>query len=320
MQALNNNTPDCQKTVAGPVEFLGVGLHSGVDITMTLTPAKAGTGIVFVRTDITDKNNEVACRWDNVTDTMLSTKITNDADVSVSTVEHVMAALFACEIDNVRIDINGPEVPILDGSSDQFISAIEKVGVQEQALPRTSIQILKEITVKLDEDCWITLSPSTSFRVDCDFHFRKFATLDSQHYSYDGSTESFRQHIARARTFGYLSEVEKLRSMGLAKGGSLENAVVIDGDKVLNEDGLRFDDECVRHKILDTVGDLYMAGAPIQGYVRGSQTGHGIHNKLLRALFADKSAWRYTTHEYQCLAQHPYLMVNPMKRESIAFG
>lgn len=283
---------ESQKTIRAPVTCQGVGVHSGQKIAMTLKPAPVGTGIVFIRTDQSDKQNSIPARWDYVVDTMLCTKIGNHQGVTVSTIEHIMAALYACEIDNLIIELDGPEVPIMDGSSEPFVDLIETVGFSEQNALRGVIKVLKTITVERGTSI-VSLSPAGTFSASCQFNFNGRAKLATQFYEFDGSPASFKRDIIRARTFGFRQEVEHLWSLGLAKGGSLENAVVIDQDQILNPEGLRYDDECVRHKVLDALGDLYLAGAPIEGHFKGIQCGHHMQNMLLKALFADPQAWSF---------------------------
>jgi len=285
-----SHSPERQKTICAPVTCQGVGVHSGQQITMTLKPASVGTGVVFIRTDQSELQNIIPARWDYVVDTMLCTKIGNSHGVTVSTIEHIMAALYACEIDNLTIELDGPEVPIMDGSAEPFVDLIETVGVSQQDALRGVIKILKTVTVKRGKSV-VSLSPAGTFSVSCQFNFDERAKLAAQFYEFDGSPASFKQDIIRARTFGFRQEVEHLWSLGLAKGGSLENAVVIDQDHILNPEGFRYPDECVRHKILDALGDLYLAGAPIEGHFKGVQCGHHMQNMLLNALFADPLAW-----------------------------
>jgi UDP-3-O-[3-hydroxymyristoyl] N-acetylglucosamine deacetylase len=202
-----------------------------------------------------------------------------------------MAALSACQIDNAVIEVNGPEVPVMDGSAAPFVFLVECAGTVEQDRPRRYIRVLKPISIGDDEKS-VSIVPSNSFTVDFDIDFES-AAVSRQSYSICMSGENFKNEVSRARTFGFLHEVEALRAAGLAKGGSLENAVVVSGDKIINEDGLRYDDEFVRHKVLDAVGDLYLAGGGLLGHFQGVCSGHEATNKLLRALFADKDAWCY---------------------------
>lgn len=282
----------CQKTLASVVSFVGIGTHSAQHITMTIHPAEADTGIVFARTDMPGAPI-IPARWDHVSDTMLCTKISNEEGASVATIEHVMAALYACGIDNAYIEIDGAEVPIMDGSSQIFIDQLMKAGIERLEAPRRKIQILKPIIVRESSDRWVSISPHADFFIDIEHHFAGRVDFPTERFTGVLTPNLFREEIAAARTFGFVEDVVKLRSMGLAQGSSLDNAVAIQDGKVLNPEGLRFKDEFVRHKILDAIGDLYTAGAQIQGSIRGTRTGHGMMNQLLRALFSNPSNWRY---------------------------
>lgn len=278
-----------QKTLKRAIPCRGVGLHSGKPITMRLCPAPVNHGIVFRRTDVTDRNPVIAARYDNVVDTKLCTVIANEDDVRVGTVEHLMAAFAGCEIDNALVEIDGPEVAIMDGSSEPFVFLIDCAGIAEQDAPRRAIEIRKPVTVDMDGKR-VTLSPADSYAIDFEIDFASKA-IGQASLGVELVNGTFRHEIAQARTFGFLHEVEYLQANGLARGGSLDNAVVVDGDTVLNEGGLRFKDEFVRHKVLDCVGDLYLAGAPLIGHVDAVKAGHQINNAALRALFADPSAY-----------------------------
>ncbi|WPZ32152.1 UDP-3-O-acyl-N-acetylglucosamine deacetylase [Thalassobaculum sp. OXR-137] len=278
-----------QKTLKRAIPCRGVGLHSGTQITMRLCPAPINHGIVFHRTDIQDRNPFIAARYDNVVDTRLCTVIANEDDVRVGTVEHLMAAFAGCEIDNALVEIDGSEVAIMDGSSEPFVFLIDCAGIAEQDAPRRAIEIRKPVTVDMDGKR-VTLSPADSYAIDFEIDFDSKA-IGHASLGVEMVNGTFRHEIAQARTFGFLHEVEYLQANGLARGGSLDNAVVIDGDTVLNEGGLRFKDEFVRHKVLDCVGDLYLAGAPLIGHVDAVKAGHQINNAALRALFADPSAY-----------------------------
>ncbi|MBI3452375.1 MAG: UDP-3-O-acyl-N-acetylglucosamine deacetylase [Rhodospirillales bacterium] len=280
-----------QKTLKTSIGCTGTGLHSGARVDMTLHPAEPGHGIVFRRTDIAGGGSLIAADWRHVVDTRMCTTLGTEAGVRVSTVEHLMAALWGAEIDNALIDISGAEVPVMDGSAAPFVFLIECAGVVEQAAPRRAIEILRRIVVE-DEERSVSLTPGAGFSVDFQIDFDN-AAVAQQDYFAALAPGAFKVDIARARTFGFEHEVAHLRAAGLARGGSLDNAVVISGDRILNHDGLRYDDEFVRHKILDCVGDLYLAGGPILGHVRGVRSGHRHNNALLRALFARQDAWRH---------------------------
>ncbi len=278
-----------QRTLKTSINCSGVALHSGSKVSMTLFPADADTGIVFKRTDIAGHGAEIPARWDHVVDTRMCTTLGNKDGVTIGTVEHLMAALSGCGIDNARIELNGPEVPIMDGSAQPFVFLVDCAGVVEQDAPRRVIRILKPVSL---DDGSARLTPGTHLSLDFEIDFDN-DMVSKQSLSIGVVNGSFAKELARARTFGFLHEVEALRNAGLAKGGSLDNAIVVSGDSVLNEGGLRYDDEFVRHKVLDAIGDLYLSGAPIIGNFQGVCSGHAANNALLHALFADPDAWEY---------------------------
>ena len=280
-----------QTTLAYPIHCSGIGLHSGKTVSMVLKPAPVHHGIVFNRTDLSHSKSQIEAKWYNVTNTQMNTTLDNGKGGVVQTVEHLMAALSAIGIDNLMIDIDNMEVPVMDGSAAPFLQSIEKVGLIALDAQRQALKILKKVKIQ-EGDKIAILSPSDDFVISMDIDFESEAIGD-QHFSHILSFESFKSEIASARTFGFEDDIEALRSIGLAKGGSLDNAVVIsrDGHHVLNHEGLRYDDEFVRHKILDAVGDLSLVGHPLIGHFKGYKTGHDLNNKLLRALFADKTAW-----------------------------
>lgn len=280
-----------QKTVAQDIQIDGVGLHSGAAVRLVIKPAPADHGLIFHRVDVDESKKIVHARWDQVTDTRLCTLLENEYGVSVGTVEHLMAALCALGIDNAVMELNGPEVPILDGSSAQFMDHIIKGGIDVLEAPRRTIRVLKEIRVEQDGKIAV-LSPSTvpTYKGMIDFDH---PDIGQQSYEIQLVNGNFAHELSEARTFGFEREVEQLRAMGLARGGSLENAIVLGEDKVLNPDGLRFKDEFIRHKLLDAVGDLYLAGAPLQAAYYGEKAGHAMNNAVLHALFADETAWDY---------------------------
>ncbi len=278
-----------QRTLRNPIGCVGVGLHTGAKVSLTLRPAEADSGIRFQRTD-RPGSAPIPARYDLVCDTTMCTALGQADGVIVGTVEHLMAALAACGIDNALIEVSGPEIPIMDGSAKPFVFLIECAGVVEQARPRRWIEVLKPVTVTaLGKSA--RLEPAAGFELDCAIEF-DHPVIRNQAISCSFTAERFKHDFAAARTFGFAERVEELWSRGLALGGSLKNAIVVSQDRVLNEEGLRFEDEFVRHKLLDAVGDLYLAGAPLIGRFVGRCTGHNLHNKLLRALFADVSAWR----------------------------
>lgn len=280
-----------QYTVKSAITINGVGVHSGAPVQMVIKPAFANTGIVFVRTEIQDKENTIPARWDFVTDTRLCTVLSNRDGVSVSTVEHLLSAFAAMGVDNAVVDINGAEVPIMDGSAKCFVDALDAKGLLRQKAFRRILRIKKTVTYR-EGDKEVTLSPAAGQFFSFDISFDN-AVIGQQKHSHEVKETSYREDIAAARTFGFLHEVEQLRKMGLAKGGSLDNAVVVDGDKVMNPDGLRFENEFVRHKILDAVGDIYLAGAQMIGRYHGVKAGHAMNNKALHALFADADAFEF---------------------------
>lgn len=283
--------PLCQKTLKTPIGCTGVGLHTGAKVSMTLKPAAPGQGIVFVRTDLHGKAARISATWQNVIDTRMCTALGNAEGGRVGTVEHLMAALYGCDIDNVTIELDGPEVPVMDGSAAPFVFLIECAGVVDQAAVRRVIEVRREIVVE-EDDCRIAIAPASRFELDFEIEFGSSA-IARQTCRLDLRAGAFKADLARARTFGFVQDIDRLQAAGLARGGSLENAVVISGNRILNGDGLRYDDEFVRHKMLDCVGDLYLAGAPILGRVTASRTGHRHNNRLLAALFADPAAYRY---------------------------
>lgn len=280
-----------QRTLKTVVNCDGVGLHSGNPVHLTLKPAEPGTGVVFKRTDVEAEKAIIPARWDRVVDTRMCTVIANEHGVRVGTVEHLMAALAGCGLDNVLVEVSGPEVPVMDGSSSPFVFLIECAGVVEQDQPRRVIRVLKPVTVE-QGDATATLEPDTDFSLDVQVHFEGTA-VSRQALQVGMKNGSFCKELARARTFGFLNEVEAMQAAGLGKGGSLDNAIIVDGLNIVNEDGLRYEDEFVRHKMLDAVGDLFLAGGAILGKFAGNRSGHALNNALLRALFADDDAWRY---------------------------
>lgn len=279
-----------QHTLKSKIHCTGVGLHSGAKMSMTLAPADADTGIVFVRTDLPRGRAVVPARWDAVVDTRLCTVVGNGAGTTIGTVEHLMAALRGCGVDNAVIELDGPEVPIMDGSAGPFVFLIDCAGLAAQSSPRRVLRVLKEVSVG-DGEKHATLSPSPASTFSFEIEFSSAAVARQEGFVELDETATFRNDLAGARTFGFLHEVDHMRRMGLARGGSLDNAIVISGDRILNEGGLRFPDEFVRHKMLDSIGDLYLAGAPIVGHFHGRRSGHALNNQVLRALFADRSAW-----------------------------
>lgn len=283
---------DRQHTLKRSITCEGVGLHSGAPVTMTLHPAAANSGIMFRRTDIHAASAYVPALFDRVADTRLGTTLVNEQGTSVSTIEHLMAALWGCGIDNILIELDGPEVPIMDGSSEPFVFLIETAGLRKLSAARRFVRVLRPVTVR-SGDATVTLLPHDGFALDVEIDFAH-KSISQQRGVYDFARMTFKNMLSRARTFGFAHEVEHLRSIGLARGGSLANAIVIGEEGVLNQEGLRYGDEFVRHKALDCIGDLFLAGAPLLARVVGTRPGHGINNLALRALFADSKAWQLT--------------------------
>lgn len=281
-----------QSTLRSVALFAGVELHGGNHTRIALRPAPIGTGLCFVRTDVKDRDNRIYVRPEMVTDVTNCSTISNAAQVSVSTVEHLLAALAAVGIDNLFIDVDGQELPALDGSSEPFLELIEKVGIEKQSAPRRYIEVLKTISVQRGES-WGRMAPHDCLALDVTIDFDDDA-IGRQSVVLEPDVRIFREGLASARTFARTHEIAALQAAGLSKGGSLENAIVVDGDRILNPEGLRFADEFVRHKALDLMGDLYMAG-PILGRVTTFKGGHGLNHDLIIALMADPDAWRFTT-------------------------
>jgi UDP-3-O-[3-hydroxymyristoyl] N-acetylglucosamine deacetylase len=279
-----------QQTLASPAIFAGLGLHTGQHVRVAVRPAATWSGIVFVRTDVTDLDNRVPVSGEAVVQTQLGTVIGNADKVTVSTIEHLMAALCALGIDNAVVELDGPEVPIMDGSSEPFVQLLDRAGRRRQDAPRRYIEITAPIEV-IDGDKRASLTPADGFEVAFEIAFASSA-IGRQRVDLHMNEAAFRKELSNCRTFGFLHEVEALRRIGLARGGSMENAVVIDGDRVLNPEGLRRRDEFVRHKALDAIGDLYVLGAPIIGRFEGILAGHGLNNAVVRELVARPDAWR----------------------------
>lgn len=282
-----------QHTVQGPAIFAGVGVHTGAYTRVSVRAAPVDTGIVFVRTDVTDRDNRVPATGEAVCKTQLGTVIGNADGVTVATIEHLMAALAMLGVDNAVVELDGPEMPIMDGSAEPFVQMLERAGRRPQDAPRRFIEILEPVEV-VDGDKRATLSPADQFEVAFEIAFPS-AAIGRQRIDMLMDERTFRRELANCRTFGFLHEVEALRAMGLARGGSMENAVVIEGDRILNPEGLRRPDEFVRHKALDAIGDLYVLGGPLLGRFEGVLAGHGLNNAVVRALLARPTAWRWRT-------------------------
>ena len=278
-----------QRTLDKPISAAGVGLHTGQRVEMTLRPASEDIGIRFRRLDI-DPAQEIQANAHNVTDTKLGTTITQN-DASIMTVEHLLAAFSGLGIDNAYVDIHGPEVPIMDGSAASFILLVELAGIKEQKAPKKFLRIKKNVRVE-DDGKFAEFKPYNGYRLSFQIEFEHPMIQNKlTEFTFDFSTLNFLDQISRARTFGFLKEIETLRANNLALGGSLDNAIVLDDYRILNQDGLRFDDELVRHKILDAIGDLYLMGHILVGEFNGFKSGHELNNKLIRKLYADETAW-----------------------------
>lgn len=284
-----------QRTLKNVIRATGVGLHTGEKVHLTLRPAAPDTGIVFRRVDLEPPVEIRACPH-NVGDTRLSTTLVQ-GDVRVSTVEHLLSALAGLGIDNAYVDLSAPEVPIMDGSAGPFVFLIQSAGIEEQARPKRFIRIKRPVEVR-DGDKLARFEPYDGFKVEFTIDFDHPAFNDrAKRAQVDFSSASFVKEVSRARTFGFLREIEQLRQQNLALGGSLDNAVVVDEYRVLNEEGLRYEDEFVRHKILDAIGDLYLLGHSLIGAFKGHKSGHALNNQLLRALVADQHAWEEAVFE-----------------------
>ena len=284
-----------QRTLKNMIKATGVGLHTGEKVYLTLRPAPVNTGVVFRRVDL-EVPVEIPARPESVGDTTLSTALVKDG-VRISTVEHLLSALAGLGIDNVYVDVSAPEVPIMDGSAGPFVFLIQSAGIEEQNAAKRFIRIRKPVVVEEDGK-WARFDPFDGFKVSFCIDFEHPAIRGcGQEAVIDFSTTSFVKEVARARTFGFMNEIEYLRANNLALGGSLDNAIVMDEFRILNEDGLRYGDEFVKHKILDAIGDLYLLGHSLIGAYSGHKSGHALNNRLLRAVVAQEDAWEEVTFE-----------------------
>ena len=292
-----------QQTLKAPISCVGIGVHSGQRVRLTLRPAEADHGIIFRRTDL---GVDIPARFDYVRESRLATALMHpdQPQARVGTIEHLMAAMGALGVDNALVELDGPEVPILDGSAAPFVFLIDCAGVVALDTPRAEIEILRPVRVT-DGEAAIELhpaprsNPALEMSLSIDF---AASAIGKQTVSLPLTPENFRRELCRARTFALAEEVEAIRAAGLGRGGSLENAVVVDADRVLNPAGLRMADEFAKHKLLDAVGDLALAGAPIRGRFTAHRSGHALNNRLLRALFADRTAWRYVSEVFSAAA------------------
>ncbi|GAB3508743.1 UDP-3-O-acyl-N-acetylglucosamine deacetylase [Pseudoxanthomonas daejeonensis] len=284
-----------QRTIKNTIRATGVGLHSGNKVYMTLRPAAADHGVVFRRTDL-EPVVEVPAAASLVTETTLCTGLTC-GEAKIQTVEHLMSAAAGLGIDNLIVELSSAELPIMDGSSGPFVFLLQSAGVAEQDAPKRFIRILKDVEVR-EGDKVARFTPYDGYRLDFTIQFdHPMIPAKQSHHRLEFSTAAYIQEISRARTFGFMRDLEYMRELNLGLGGSMDNAIVLDEFRVLNEDGLRYADEFVRHKILDAIGDLYLVGAPILGAYEGYKSGHALNNKLARALLADASAWERVTFE-----------------------
>jgi len=294
-----------QRTLKNAIRATGIGLHTGQKVYLTLLPAPVDSGIIFRRVDL-DPVVEIEAKAENVGDTTLSTSLVK-GDVKVSTVEHLLSAMAGLGIDNAIVEVSAPEVPIMDGSAGPFVFLIQSAGIQEQSAAKKFIRIKKPVVVE-EGDKSASFIPFDGFKVTFSiefdhpvFHGRALQT------SVDFSSTSFVKEVSRARTFGFMHEIEYLRSKGLAKGGSVDNAIVVDDYRILNEDGLRYEDEFVKHKVLDAIGDLYLLGNSLIGEFRAHKSGHALNNKSLRQLIAQEDAWEVVTFEDENAAPISYM-------------
>lgn len=286
-----------QRTLKQAAKVTGIGLHSGKKVTLTLRPAPANTGIIYARTDL-DPVVYFPASADAIRDTTLCTCMINDGGVRISTVEHLNAAMSALGLDNVIVEVDAPEIPIMDGSASPFIYLLLDAGIEEQNALKKFIRIKENVRVE-EGDKWAEFKPySKGLKLDFTIDFtHPMITSEVRNYKMEFSAQNFIQNLSRARTFTFMRDVEYLQSIGLALGGSLDNAIVLDEYRILNEEGLRFKDELVKHKMLDAIGDLYMCGYNILGDFKAYKSGHGLNNKLLRAVLANENAWEFVTFE-----------------------
>jgi UDP-3-O-[3-hydroxymyristoyl] N-acetylglucosamine deacetylase len=284
-----------QRTLRNSIRATGIGLHTGKKIMMTLKPAPPDTGICFRRVDLAQPV-DIPARAENVGDTTLGTTLVN-GDARISTVEHLLSAFAGLGVDNACVEVTAAEVPIMDGSAGPFVFLLQSAGIEQQDAPKRFIRVKKSVLVE-DGDKWARFDPFEGFKVNFEIEFdHPIFKRRLQRATMDFSTTSFLKEISRARTFGFMRDLETLRAHNLALGGTLDNAIVLDDVGVMNEDGLRYEDEFVKHKILDAIGDLYLLGHSLIGEFSGHKSGHGLNNRLLRALLADKEAWEEVTFE-----------------------
>ncbi|HKJ88072.1 MAG TPA: UDP-3-O-acyl-N-acetylglucosamine deacetylase [Gammaproteobacteria bacterium] len=293
-----------QRTLRNSIQGTGIGLHSGEKVSVTLHPAPADTGIIFRRADLPNRP-EIPAWVENVVETTLCTTLGVNG-IKVATVEHLMAALAGLGIDNAYVDIDGAEVPIMDGSAAPFVFLLQCAGVHEQDAPKRFLRIKKRVQVT-DGDRRVSFEPANALRIDFAIDFDHPLMRNNNRVTVDFSETAFTREVSRARTFGFARDVERLQEQGMTLGGNLDNAIVVDDHRLLNEEGLRYHDEFVRHKVLDAIGDLYLMGHPVLGCFQGHKSGHALNNRLLRALLADASAWELVEREESAMEPRPYL-------------
>jgi len=285
-----------QRTLKSTVKTTGVGLHSGRKVNLVMRPASANTGIIYRRTDL-EPAVDFKANADSVRDTMLCTALVNDDGVRISTVEHINSALSGMGIDNVIIEVDAPEIPVMDGSASSFVYLIQSVGILEQNAPKRFIKIKETVRVE-DGDKWAEIRPYNGYRLDFTIDFSHPAIdTEQQKLVLEMSSQAYIKEISRARTFGFMRDIEYLQSQNLCLGGSFDNAIVLDDYHILNKDGLRYENEFVSHKVLDAIGDMYMSGYSLLGEVRAYKSGHALNNKLLRAILAHQEAWEWESFE-----------------------
>ena len=282
-----------QKTLRDSISFVGIGLHSGAKVRIRLRPSEDSSGIHFLRRDVAPGTGLIPARWFNVHQSELCTVLINHYGSTIATVEHLLAALFGCGVDNALVEVDGPEVPIMDGSAAPYSELIARIGTRVIDRQRHAIRIERPIELR-EGDKYAILMPSPTPRISVSIDFPG-TPIGFQTFSVELTSEAFHESMARARTFGFKAQLEALRRKGLTLGGSLNNAVLIDGDRIVNEDGLRFNNEFVRHKILDVFGDLALAGIPIIGHYYAHKPGHALNQRMLEKLFAERSSWSYTS-------------------------
>jgi UDP-3-O-[3-hydroxymyristoyl] N-acetylglucosamine deacetylase len=305
-----------QRTIRNSIRATGVGMHTGRKVLMTVRPAAPDSGIVFQRTDLPSAA-DIPARAANVGETTLGTTL-GAGEARVSTVEHLLSAFAGLGIDNARVELNAPEVPIMDGSAGPFVFLLQSAGIEEQPVPKRFTRVLRTVRVE-DGDKWAQFDPYEGFRVNFEIEFdHPIFKRRMQRATMDFSTTAFLKEISRARTFGFMRDLEMLRSRNLALGGTLDNAIVLDDSGVLNEGGLRYEDEFVKHKILDAIGDLYLLGHSLIGEFSGHKSGHALNNRLLRALQADSLAWEEVVFERPELAPISYVQALSIPATALA--